>query len=169
MDQRDYEHGGCRRASAVLGLLFLVIFGLGAVRAEACFGKRLRIAVPKDARGALAAYAAGFFIEEKTGIEPEFVESADRGLADGTVDLRLAAGGSAVPAGGVVGPAGEVPGTGPAQFWIRDDVLEDLRFFTVERTLGKMPAFYASRAFHEALESPAPPKKAARKAVLDAK
>jgi hypothetical protein len=143
-------------------------FGGGA---EACFGARLRVGVSGDAAQALASYAAGYYVEEKTGIEPEFVDvggAATSALSQGKIDVFLAREAVPAPAGLTTRPAGEVPGLGPARFWIRSDILDDLRFSTVNRALGKIPGFYASDAYREARGSGTPPKKAARQAVLRA-
>lgn len=148
---------------AAAAAVLVVLAGAGAC--EACFGTKLRILVPAGGRGALASYAAGYFLEEKTGVEPEFVEG-DEGAA---VDLRLVPAARVVPPGVVARPAGDVPGLGAAKFWLRAEVLDDLRFTTVERALARLPSFFSSPAFLGALGAPASPKKAARKAVLDAR
>ena len=137
----------------------------------ACFGTRLRVAVDPAPEAAVACYAAGYYVEEKTGIEPEFVpvdEISSDALRRGKIDLYLARAVAPVPEGLTTRPAGAIPGLGPAQFWIRPDVLDDLRFFTVDRALGRLAEFYASPAYQEAHRSAAPPKKAARQAVLRA-
>lgn len=150
---------------AAAGLLALLpTFGGGA---HACFGARLRVGVTSDPAQALASYAAGYYVEEKTGIEPEFVEvpgSPAAALASEAVDLFLTAEGAAPP-GVVLRPAGSVPGLGPVQFWVREGVLDDLRFFTVERALERIPALYGSPAYAEASRSGDAPRKAARQAV----
>lgn len=151
-------------ALLLCGLLCVVA---AATPGEPCFGTRLKVAVPRAHGGALAVYAAGFFVQEKTGIEPEFLEAPESAVAGGRADLALAAAGSPCPLGATSRPAGEIPGFGAATFWVRNEVLDDLRFSTVERALEKLSAFYASAAFRQALQSPLPPKKAARKAVLD--
>lgn len=138
--------------------------------ADSCFGTRLRVAVPAGVASpswSLAAYAAGYFVQEKTGIEPEFVEATESALDENRADLALVSAAARPPRGVVTRPAGEVAGVGPAQFWLRAEVLDDLRFSTVERALGKLPAFFASPAYALAHRSASPPKKAARKAVLD--
>jgi hypothetical protein len=137
----------------------------------ACFGTRLRVGVDPASEAALACYAAGYYVEEKTGIEPEFVAVEDvssETLRRGKIDLYLAREAAPVPEGLTTRPAGAIPGLGPAQFWIRPDVLDDLRFFKVDRALGRLAGFYASPAYQEAHRSQAPPKKAARQAVLRA-
>lgn len=150
------------------GVLALGVVGLvWAVSSEACFGTRLRVGVPSQPRGALAAYAAGYFVQEKTGIEPEFFDAGEAALAAGTVDLLLAPAAAAPPGGAASRPAGDVPGLGPARVWLRGEVLDDLRFFTVDRALGLLPAFFSSAGYRQAVQSGAPPRKAARKAVLD--
>jgi hypothetical protein len=156
-----------RRPVAAAALLLVGLLGAVGTPAGACFGTHLRIAVPPEPRGALAAYAAGYFIQEKTGIEPEFLELAETAVAEGKADLALVAPGARCPRGATPRPAGDVPSLGTAQFWVHNEVLDDLRFSTVDRALAKMPAFYASAAYRQALQSGAPPKKAARKAVLD--
>jgi len=147
------------------GLLGLAAgFGGGA---EACFGARLRVGVSGDPAQALASYAAGYYVEEKTGIEPEFVDVAGspaEALSAEVVDVFLAAA-EAAPEGVVVRDAGSVPGFGAGRFWVREGVLDDLRFFTVDRALQQLPGFYGSEAFDEASRSRDAPRKAARQAV----
>lgn len=154
-----------RRLLLAAGLLGLAAgFGSGA---EACFGARLRVGVSGDAAQALASYAAGYYVEEKTGIEPEFVDVAGSpvdALASEAVDVFLTAD-QAAPGGVVVRDAGSVPGLGAGRFWVREGVLDDLRFFTVDRALQQLPGFYASEAFDEASRSRDAPRKAARQAV----
>ncbi len=140
--------------------------GLGG-QAEACFGARLRVGVSGDGAQALASYAAGYYVEEKTGIEPEFVDvdgNPAAALAAESVDVFLTADRS-VPEGVVVRDAGSVPGFGAGRFWVREGVLDDLRFFTVDRALERLPSFYGSEAFDEASRSRDAPRKAARQAV----
>ena len=149
-------------AAALLGLAA----GFGGP-AEACFGARLRVGVSGDAAQALASYAAGYYVEEKTGIEPEFVDVAGspvEALAGEAVDVFLAAD-QAAPEGVVVRDAGSVPGFGNGRFWVRQGVLDDLRFFTVDRALQQLSGFYGSEAFDEASRSQDAPRKAARQAV----
>jgi hypothetical protein len=154
---------------AVVASLFL------ATPVRACFGTELRIGVPLGRDGALAAYAAGYFVEEKTGIAPDFVPAQDplEMLKEGEIDLAV------VPASALAKketsagkiperPAGIVPGLGPAVFLIRADALEDIRFTTLERSLGILPRFFEGAAYRDAQSSPLEPKKAARKAVSDA-
>lgn len=154
-----------RRTAALLATLLWV--AATATPARPCFGTRLRVAVPAGPARALAAYAAGYFIQEKTGIEPEFVEAHEMAVSEGKADLTLATGGAQCPAGATERPAGDVPGVGAARFWVRNEVLDDLRFTTVDRALAKLASFYTSGAYRQALQSAMPPKKAARKAVLD--
>ena len=149
-------------AAAVAGLC-LVCSGPG----QACFGSRLRVGVPEQPQGALAAYAVGYFVQEKTGIEPEFFSAGEAALAAGTVDLLLAPAGAAAPPGVATRLAGAVPGMGEARVWLRGEVLDDLRFYTVDRALGLLPGFFSSAGYRQAVQSGAPPRKAARKAVLD--
>lgn len=146
--------------------LFGLAAGLGG-GAEACFGARLRVGVSGDAAQALASYAAGYYVEEKTGIEPEFVDvagSPGEALAAEAVDVFLAID-QVAPGGVVVRDAGSVPGFGDGHFWVREGVLDDLRFFTVDRALQQLPGFYGSEAFQEASRSRDAPRKAARQAV----
>ncbi len=144
---------------------------LVATPALGCFGARLRIGVPGEPASALASYAAGYFIEEKTGIEPEFVEvgvEPHSAFDAGRFDLFLAPGSVPSPEGATLRPAGTIPGVGPARFWIHPEVLDDLRFYTVNRTLDLAPAFFASGSYREAAEEAEPGKRAARRAVLNA-
>ncbi|GAB4265138.1 MAG: hypothetical protein Kow0092_17210 [Deferrisomatales bacterium] len=137
--------------------------------AWSCFGQRLKVGVPPGRAGALAAYAAGYFVEEKTGIEPEFVALSGQpgpALLDRRVDLVLVAEAAEPPGGVAVRPAGEVPGLGRCRFWLHPDVLDDLRFFTVDRSLGRAPALFGSPAYRELAGSSRPPRSAARQAVL---
>ena len=53
-------------------------------------------------------------------------------------------------------------------FWLREIMLEDIRFTTLERALKRIGAFFASDHFNSALADDSPAKKAARRAVLDA-
>lgn len=158
------------RLRAAMGAVVLcVLAALLALPQEGhgCFGARLRVGVPPDPALALAAYAAGYYVEEKTGIAPEFVDVGDdpaAALARGEVDLVLVPD-APPPEGVAVRPAGDVPGVGAGRFWIREDVLDDLRFFTVDRALGIIPRLYASDAFAKAAASREPARKAARQAV----
>jgi hypothetical protein len=125
------------------------------------------VGIPTHPSLALAAYAAGYYVEEKTGIAPEFVAVEGDGaaaLARGEVDLLLVPE-APRPDGIAVRPAGDVPGAGSCRFWLREDVLDDLRFFTLDRALGNMPKFYGSEAFQRAAASGDPARKAARQAV----
>jgi hypothetical protein len=142
---------------------------VAAAPSHPCFGARLRVGVPAGL--AFPAYAAGYWVEEKTGIPPEFVEVGGEpaaALTAGDVDLLLVAADAPLPTGVVEREAGPLPGVGATRFWIREDVLDDLRFYTVERALGALPAFYASAAFRDAAQSGSNPKQAARQAVLRA-
>lgn len=158
-----------RPPAAVCAVVAWVFAALLALPQEGhgCFGARLRVGVPPESGLALAAYAAGYYVEEKTGISPDFVAVEADGaaaLARGDVDLLLVREAPA-PDGSVVRPAGDVPGVGPCRFWIREDVLDDLRFSTVDRALGNIPRFYGSEAFSRAAASREPARKAARQAV----
>ncbi len=158
-----------RRAAAAwaLGLLFLgqPLPGWG------CFGTELRVGFAAGDPGiALAGYAAGFYVEEKTGIPPEFVlleEDPAAALVAGRVDLVLAPATLPAPEGVPVRDAGRLGDGRALRIWIRADVLDDLRFFTVDRAIGLVPQFYASTAFRAA-EGDGAPKQAARRAVLRA-
>ena len=139
--------------------------------AGACFGTRLRVGVSVAPGHALASFATGYYVEEKTGITPEFVKlsiPAAKALAAGDIDLAVAAESAAVPSDVEVRPAGAVPGLGSASFWIHPKVLDDLRFFTVERALSQASRLFTSAAYGEAAVSSDPPRKAARQAVLRA-
>ncbi len=141
-----------------------------AVPAAACFGTRLRVGVPPGRGWALAAYATGYYVEEKAGVEPEFVPADDpaAALAEERVDLVLAPAGGPTPPGAVARPVGQVPGLGRIQYWVREAVLEDLRYFLVDRALGRVGELFGSRAYARALAGQEPPRRAARRAVLDA-
>jgi len=158
-----------RRPLLVLLALALLLPAAG----RACFGTELRIGLPAEPARALAAYAAGYYVEETTGIVPDFRAVAGdpvEALGSGEIDLWLAfdAPPAALPEGLALRPLGAVPGVGEGRFLLRADVLEDLRFTTVERALGALPRFYASPAWAKAAEAPEGGKKVARKAVLDA-
>ena len=149
----------------VAAVLFL------APQTRACFGTQLKIAVEPGGPRALAAYAVGFFIAEKTGIEPDFIETPDAGeaLAKGRADLALVDEKSASFMGVETREVGPVPGMGRARILLRTEILDDLRFTTVDRTLKLLPPFFSSRAYGgAAADSKTEPKKAAKKAVMDA-
>ncbi len=137
----------------------------------ACFGNRLRIGVPDGRAGALAAYALGYYLEERAGVEPEFVAVAGDPVAPfqaHAVDVVVVPADRPAPAGAVVRGAGEIPGVGPARFWLRPEVPDDLRFSLVARALGRVPALYASGPYRDAAAGGAEPRPAARQAVLRA-
>ncbi len=156
-----------RRGAAVL-LMGAVLAAAGP--AAACFGTRLRVGVPPGRLWALAAYATGYYVEEKAGVEPEFVRVEDPAAALGEVrvDLVLVPAGTPTPSGAVARPAGEVPGLGGIQYWVREAVLEDLRYFLVDRALGRVGELFGSNAYARAAAGGGDPQKAARNAVLDA-
>ncbi len=160
------------RPCRALSLVILPALLLGAAEgARACFGTRLRIGVQAGTPAELPALATGYFLEERAGITPEFVEIQEgpaRALAGGRVDLVIAPASAPAPEGVVERPAGPVPGLGPARYWIRPTVLEDLRFTLVDRALGRIPGLFRSGAFRRAVGSGDPPRRAARRAVLDA-
>lgn len=152
-----------------LAAIAVVLFLASASDALACFGAMLKVGVEPGGAKAMAAYALGYFVAEKTGIEPEFVETPDpaSALVKGEIDAAVVDG-SAQPLKGIlVLPGGKVSGFGEAKVWLREDVKDDIRFTTVERALGLMPAFYSSEAYGNAARSGSEPKKAARKAVSD--
>ena len=155
-----------KRRSAALALLLLLLPAL----ALACFGTELRVGLGAGDT-ALAAYATGYYVEEKTGIAPDFRPAGDdpaKALKDETIDIYLAPADEKAPEGIVTRELGEVVGAGALTYWIRADVLEDLRFTTVDKALGRIPVFFRSDAYRAATASGDAPKKAARKAVLDA-
>lgn len=156
-------------SGVVAALLGAIFWGLSLAPAWGCFGTRLRVGVlPGDAAG-LAAYALGYFVAEKTGIEPEFVpwpKDPAQAFADHGVDVLVTSASVAPPASVVVRDAGTVPGLGPARFWLHPEVLDDLRFFTVERALGRAGVLFAAPAYAAAARSGEAPRKAARQAVL---
>lgn len=155
-----------RRMLAALAALAVLA---AAPAALACFGAMLKVGVEPGGAKATAAYALGYFVAEKTGIEPEFVETSDPGsaLAKGEVDVVLLNAGAAEVKGALGRAGGMVAGFGDAKIWLREDVQDDIRFSTVEKALGLLPAFYSSEAYKKAASSGAEPKKAARKAVSD--
>jgi hypothetical protein len=149
----------------------LAIFSLLGPEAVACFGTRLRIGVSQDESQALASYGAGYYVEEKTGVAPQFVEvegDPEMALRKGEIDVLVVRSEVPAPEGLSLRDAGEIPGLGPSRFWLRPEVLDDLRFFTVDRALKSIPRFYGSDAYREARGSGRAPQKAARGAVLRA-
>jgi hypothetical protein len=64
--------------------------------------------------------------------------------------------------------AGDAPSLGEAVIWLRPDIKEDLRFTTLERALKILGGFFSSPGMAAAAASVEDPKKAARKAVIDA-
>lgn len=154
-----------RRPLTRLLPLLLAFLALGAGPLWACFGAELRIAVEPGRERALAAYAVGYFVEEKTGIAPDFVETADPEslLKAGKVDLVVTPGQRLPSEEGA-----DIPGLGPAAFRVRKDVADDLRYTTLSRALTLLPRFFSGGAYRAALSAAADPKKAARKAVSDA-
>lgn len=158
--------------TTLLVLLLLVSLAAPGLAPEvrACFGTELRIGISSEPARALASWAAGYYVEEKTGIAPDFREvPSDPGsaLAEGSIDLWLAPAGEKVPPKAVSRSAGKVPGFGEAVFWLRPEVLDDIRFTTLDRALGGMAVFFGSPAYREAASGPGD-KKAARKAALHA-
>ena len=156
---------------AAAGLALLMLAAAPPPAADACFGTRLRVGVGTGRNAVLAAFTSGYFVEEKTGIEPEFVElegDPEQALAEREIDLYLAPEVAATPTTVEVLPAGEVAGMGAAQFWIHQEVLDDLRFFTVKRALAQIGPLFSSPVYGEALRSGDSPRKAARQAVLRA-
>ncbi len=144
----------------------LLLLLLTAPVSHACFGAQLRVGVVEG--GELAAYFTGFFVEEKTGIVPDFKVTTDplKALAEEKIDIFLAQSGDKAPEGLLVREVGEIPGLGKRVYWMRSDVVEDLRFTTVERALGIIGRFFSTSHYREAVAAPNP-KKAARKAVND--
>lgn len=155
-----------RALAASIALLALLAFGGAAL---ACFGAMLKVGVEPGGARATAAYALGYFVAEKTGIEPEFIETADpaAALARGEVDAALLDVKTGEVKGAVKRGAGQVEGSGELSIWLREDVQDDIRFTTVEKALGMLPAFYSSEGYKKAAGSVSEPKKAARKAVSD--
>lgn len=156
-----------KRFALALILSALAVFV--GVEARACFGALLKVGVVADTAQQTAAYALGYFVEDRTGVAPEFVEVADAGaaLAKGEVDVALVVNGPAEIKGAVKGAAVTLPGPSGAAVWLRTEIKDDLRFTTVERALNLLPGFYASEAYKNAAGSGKEPKKAARKAVSD--
>lgn len=156
-----------KRAALAVFFLFLAFW---AHNAEACFGTRLKFGIEAGKTDLTAVYAAGFFVEEKTGIAPEFVETGAmaEALAKGDADIFVQSADASIPGRDVtVFEAGTVPGPGKSVFVIRNDALDDIRFTTLKKALGLMPAFFGSKHYSDAAGSGLPPKKAARKAVSD--
>ncbi|TLN23756.1 hypothetical protein FDZ71_02510 [bacterium] len=149
-------------------VLAITLALLAPALALACFGAELRIGVGKERADAFASYALGFFIEEKTGIEPLFVETDDsKTFAENKIDLRILPATSATPAGAFKQQPLKTPG-GEAAIWLTSEVKDDIRFTTLERALKIAGGFFSSKALNEAASQSGEPKKAARKAVLDA-
>jgi len=139
--------------------------------ALACFGPKLKVGVSNEGSALLASYAIGYLIEEKTGIEPEFVtinSSFAEALKNKDIYIILAPPDAEVPESASASQIGEIAGMGSANIWIRTEMKDDLRFFTVERAIGLLPRFFSSKAYKKAAKSNTQPKKAARQAVLNA-
>lgn len=155
---------GRLKTTLLTAALFLLAF-----TAHACFGTLLKVGVEAERAKSVAAYSLGFFVTEKTGIEPDFTATADpvADLSRGVVDVALVAKGAGGAKGLVRRYAGKIPGLGEMDFLLREDALEDIRFTTLEKALGLMPSFYGLEGYVRALNSSAEPKKAARKAVND--
>lgn len=155
----------------VIILMFILLCAPGFNLASACFGPKLKIGVSPEANSSLASYAIGFLVEEKTGIAPEFIEfgdSASEALKNEEIDIFLASPDAKTSEYASIKSIGDIPGVGPANVWIRTEMKDDLRFFTVERALGLLPQFFSSSAYKTAAKSKTKPKKAARQAVLNA-
>ena len=138
--------------------------------AFSCFGTELKVGYVKgDESHSYASFATGFYVEEKTGVAPRFIEVSEpaKALSEEKIDLYLQAGNNPPPEGVITREGGEITGLGKVTFWLSDDVLDDLRFTTVERALAKLPSFFSSISFIENAASESTPKKAARKAVLE--
>lgn len=156
-----------RKFSQLLVVMLLLLFW--HTPADACFGAKVRVGVPHDRAGSLAAYSVGYFIEEKTGIGPEFVEADDlyEALLKNELDVLIEPGGAGLRKEAETREAGSIPGIGGSRFVLRREMLDDLRFSTVEKALNMMPAFFGSGAYGEAAGSAVDARKAARKAVAD--
>lgn len=156
-----------RRAGLTLACGALLLFAASA--ALGCFGAMLKVGVVAGSAKEVAAYSLGYFVAEKTGIEPEFVETADPAgaFARGEIDVALLPASIKEVEGAISRSGGNLEGLGGANIWLRKDVLDDIRFTTVEKALALLPAFYSSEAYIKAVKSGAEPKKAARKAVSD--
>ncbi len=164
-----YQNKGIGRLLPwVMAMLITLCLSTGAL---ACFGTMLKVGVAKDAgrAAALAAYTLGYYVEEKTGIEPEFVLVTDpvTALAGGEVDVIVTEKALFTGSAPVERPSGALEGFGDPVIAVRPDVLEDLRFSTVDKALGRLPDFYGSSHYGVAAASDEEPKKAARKAVND--
>jgi hypothetical protein len=142
--------------------------------AVACFGTELRVAMVTGSSPAmeLAAYATGYYVEEKTGIAPDFIETADpvADLLGEKLDIVLFPTDKTPPEGLITRGAGELPGLpGSYNYWLRADTPEDLRFSTLEKALAAINRFFSGRVYKDALKnSDDNLKRAARKAVNDA-
>jgi hypothetical protein len=152
------------RLKWLIPLLFLPAASL------ACFGTELRVGVGKERSNALYSYALGYFVEEKTGIAPYFIEVEDveKAFAEGKIDVKILPSGTAAPKGAVKAEGGASPLPGDAVIWLRPEIKDDLRFTTLERALRIIGGFFSSPSMAKAAASVDDPKKAARKAVIDA-
>ncbi|PLX41038.1 MAG: hypothetical protein C0608_07265 [Deltaproteobacteria bacterium] len=136
--------------------------------ALACFGAELRVGVPPDAGlQTYTAYSVGYYVEEKTGIAPRFVEVADgeSAILNGEIDLWLEVGEDSLPRGVEERTGAAVEGLGKVTFWLNPEVLDDLRFTTVERALARASSFLTSEQFNENAMGDNP-RKSARKAAV---
>ena len=158
------------RAAPVIAIAGSVLLTAGL--AFGCFGTRLRVGVPPDDEGmAVAAYALGYYMEERAGVEPEFVLTTLDPTPDfdaARVDVVLAPVHLPPPASAIVREGGNIPGVGPTRFWVRPDVIDDLRFTLVDRALDRLPALYGSKEYRASLGSGTNPKQTARQAVFRA-
>jgi hypothetical protein len=168
-----------RKLLLLPALLALVCTGaLSPPTASACFGTELRVAIVNDSTAAkkLASFATGYFVEEKTGIAPDFIETADpvADLLAEKLDIALFPSAITPPEGLIARSAGALPGLAPAggggyNYWLRADTPEDLRFSTLEKALAAIHRFFSGAVYKDALKDAGDNlKKAARKAVNDA-
>jgi hypothetical protein len=177
------------KSKTLILVIFIALVLVSSQSALACFGARLKVGVHGASELKMAAYSLGYFIEEKTGIEPDFVDitAPMEALGAGKVDILLVLGESPVPRifstrrGGKVPVIGEALGASEApelelRVVLLNDLLDDLRFTTVDKSLALLPDFYASAVYRKASAGnnasagnsvKGEEKKLARKAVAD--
>jgi hypothetical protein len=153
------------RVSCVF-FLFLLLVGVGPT--FACFGTQLKVGVFGESDLKKAAFALGYFIEEKTGVVPEFIEIKEpvAALEAGRIDIIIVPSAIIIPRVYPTRIGGSLPKLGELRFVLATNILDDLRFTTVERALSLLPDFYKSKPYRNS-KSGTKEKQAARKAVSD--